>query len=103
MNKSMRYLVFSFLFAAVGFGVYSLMNKSAVCVEENTQVAAEVVDSTNAIEVASAEAPKAEEVIGDVAKEGEAKVEGEVKKDDAAEEPAVEEEETEEVTEETKL
>ena len=96
MNKSMRYLIFACLFAVAGFGVYSLMNKSAVTVDENAAAATtEVVDpAAVATEVAAnAEAPKAEEVIG---QEGEVKVE-EVKKDgEKAEAPVVEEEVIEE-------
>jgi hypothetical protein len=77
MNKSMRYLVFACLFAVAGFGVYSLMNKSAVAVDENAAATAEVVDpSAVATEVAQADAPKVEEVVG---QEGEVKID-EVKK-----------------------
>jgi hypothetical protein len=99
MNKSMRYLVFTLLFAVVGFGVYSLMNKSTVSVDESSQVSTEAIPTgTDTMPVAQAEPAKQEEVIGDEAKEGEVKVE-EMKKE-GAEEPAVEE--TEE-TEESKL
>jgi hypothetical protein len=100
MNKSMRSLVFVLLFAAAGFGAYTLMNKSAVAVDENSQVTADFVDTTTGIEqVAQADVPT-EEVIGE---EGEVKVE-EIKKDG---EVAPVEEETEEVeetsTEDSKL
>lgn len=100
MNKSMRSLVFVLLFAAAGFGAYTLMNKSAVSVDENSQVTADYLDTPTAVErVAQADVP-AEEVIGE---EGEVKVE-EIKKDGEVA-PAVEESEEleEDTTEDSKL
>lgn len=98
MNKSTRYVFFALLFAVAGFGLYSLMNKQTAITEEATPAATEAaVDANQTVEVAQAEAPKQEEVLGEEAKPAEEiKKDGEVK----PEEEATEAEETEETTEE---